>query len=415
MGFINKTPAGSWRANWRDPAGKQKAKTFPTKREAQRFLAEIETAKASGSYVSPAAGKTRFRDHAEPWIAARTTEATTTARDISVMRTHVLPKWGDWQLAKITHLAVQQWVTELARHLSRSMVSKCLQLTSNVMRSAVRNRLVTLNPCEDVTLPKIRQRDTDDRIISREELREFLLPVVPDRYRALVAVAAGTGLRWGEVVGLRTDAVNLGDKPAVRVIRTVIEVSGHTSFKPYPKSRAGARTVPLPNWAADLLREHLTRYRPEDGGLIFANEAGQPLRRTLFRSRVWRPALVRAGLLGEVKIYDDERFEAIWTDADGNKQSQHFDKRREAVIHVARHQAGGIRFHDLRHSYGTWLADDGVPPNKLQKVMGHESVTTTLKFYVRKTEDHDAILDVLNDPEDDDPEDDDPEDDEKAS
>jgi integrase len=188
-------------------------------------------------------------------------------------------------------------------------------------------------------------------------------------------------------------------------VRTVIEVSGHTSFKPYPKSRAGTRTVPLPNWAADHLRQHLKRYPVGDGGLIFANEAGQPPRRTLFRARVWRPSLVRAGLLGEVKIYGEEPFEAIWTDDAGNKHSQRFEKHREAVAHVARYQTGGLRFHDLRHSYGTWLADDGVPPNKMQKAMGHESVTTTLRFYVRKTEDHDAILNVLNDPSDDDSED----------
>jgi integrase len=71
-------------------------------------------------------------------------------------------------------------------------------------------------------------------------------------------------------------------------------------------------------------------------------------------------------------------------------------------VGVARQQFGGLRFHDLRHSYGTWLADDGVPVNKVQKVMGHENVTTTLQLYVRKTEDHGAILDVLNDQDPDD-------------
>ena len=53
MGFINSTPSGKYRANWRDPSGKQRAKTFRTKREAKTFLARIETEKAQGSYVSP--------------------------------------------------------------------------------------------------------------------------------------------------------------------------------------------------------------------------------------------------------------------------------------------------------------------------------------------------------------------------
>ena len=64
------------------------------------------------------------------------------------------------------------------------------------------------------------------------------------------------------------------------------------------------------------------------------------------------------------------------------------------------YQAGGLRFHDLRHSYGTWLADDGVPVNKVQKVMGHENVTTTLQLYVRKRDDPSAILNALDDDDD---------------
>src|SRR3954449_11717826 len=64
---------------------------------------------------------------------------------------------------------------------------------------------------------------------------------------------------------------------------------------------------------------------------------------------------------------------------------------------VARHQAGGLRFHDLRHSYATWLVDDGVPPNMVQRVLGHERATTTLDLYTRRTANSSRILDALND------------------
>jgi integrase len=186
------------------------------------------------------------------------------------------------------------------------------------------------------------------------------------------------------------------DGGTVRVIRTVVEVAGNTSFKQFPKSRAGRRTVPLPSWVVAALRDHLQRSPAEDGGLVFANKAGGALRRTLFRSRVWRPSLVRAGLLGEVRE-EDGKHVARWSDETGRKHVQPFHAERQAVNHVARHQAGGLRFHDLRHSYGTWLADEGVPVNKVQRVMGHENVTTTLQLYVRRTEDPDAILGVLDD------------------
>jgi hypothetical protein len=111
------------------------------------------------------------------------------------MRTHVLPQWGTWQLAKIDHLSVQTWITALGRTLSPDTVAECRRLTSAVLRSAVRNRLIAFNPCEDFKVQKRRRRDTDDQVIERNVFRNRLLPVVPYQYRGIVAVAGGCGLR----------------------------------------------------------------------------------------------------------------------------------------------------------------------------------------------------------------------------
>jgi integrase len=62
---------------------------------------------------------------------------------------------------------------------------------------------------------------------------------------------------------------------------------------------------------------------------------------------------------------------------------------------VAQQQFGGLRFHDLRHSYTTWLVDDGVPPNMVQRVMGHERAAMTLDLYTRRTDDPTRILQAL--------------------
>jgi hypothetical protein len=94
MGFVKPTGAGKWKAFWREPSGKQRSKTFPTKREASAFLAQMEVSKSSGAYVSPHAGRTLFGDHACAWMASWNNEITTTARDASIMRTHVIPQWG---------------------------------------------------------------------------------------------------------------------------------------------------------------------------------------------------------------------------------------------------------------------------------------------------------------------------------
>src|SRR4029079_11696139 len=132
--------------------------------------------------------------------------------------------------------------------------------------------------------------------------------------------------------------------------RTVIEVSRNTTFKPFPKSAAGRRPVPLPTWLGDLVRDPLARWPAASNEPIFANEVGAPLRRTLFRSRIWRPSLVRAGMLGEV-VAVDGGVEAQWTHVDEVKHTERLRTYVQAVQHVARHQAGGLRFHDLRHSY----------------------------------------------------------------
>jgi hypothetical protein len=76
-----------------------------------------------------------------------------------------------------------------------------------------------------------------------------------------------------------------------------------------------------------------------------------------------------------------------------------FTTEREAVAHVAECAHGGLRFHDLRHSYVTWLVSDGVPINAVQKVMGHEQASTTLNRYTHAPDDYAArMLAAFEDP-----------------
>jgi integrase len=175
------------------------------------------------------------------------------------------------------------------------------------------------------------------------------------------------------------------------VIRTVIEVSGRTSFKPFPKTGAARRSVPLPAWLVALSREHIETYPRGEADLIFANWTAGAYLRTLFRSPVWRTALVRAGLLGSVES-DGEKYRGEWTDAAGVSGWALFASEPAAVNHVSRHEAGGLRYHGPRHSYATWLVDDGMPVNMVQRALGHERSSTTLDLYTRRTDDPTRVL-----------------------
>jgi hypothetical protein len=132
---------------------------------------------------------------------------------------------------------------------------------------------------------------------------------------------------------------------------------------------------------------------PDPRSLVFRDRVGRPLRRSNFRRRVRLPSLVRADLLGQVVKLGPERFRAVWPDREGIEWSEEFTTEREAVVCVASKAVGGMRFHDLRHSYATWLVTDGVSINLVQRVMGHEQASTTLNRYTHTPDDYaDRVL-----------------------
>ncbi|MDT0531853.1 site-specific integrase [Micromonospora sp. DSM 115977] len=384
---MSKTPAGTYRANWRDSADRQKAKTFRTKKEANAFLAEVEGALNRGTYVDPHAGRMRFGEFVTRWLAGRSVEARTAERTDSMLRAHLLPQWADWPLAKIDYLAVQEWVTTLGRTLAPSTTTKHLGMLSMIMQTAIRARLIAVNPCEGVRVPRNRAREARAGTISREAFFGQLLPAVPAEHRGIVCAAAGAGLRWGECAGLPWEAVDL-DRGLLHVAQVAVETHGGIVLRAYPKTRAGVRTVPMPPFLVDELRRRRGAAVPDGRALVFADRDGGPQRRSNFRRRVWLPSLVRAGLLGRVAEVAPGRWVASWPDRDGREQRAEFADESAAVAHAAASAFGGLRFHDLRHSYITWLVTDGVPVNVVRRVVGHEKASTTLNRYTHTPDDY---------------------------
>ncbi len=392
MGFVRRTPAGRFRACWRDPAGRQRSKTFRTKKEANAFLAGTESAINHGTYIDPDAGRVRFGDFARRWLEGREVEARTAERTLSALRAHVLPQWSAWPLAKIDHMAVQEWVSDLVRRRSRGTVVRCYSVMSMILKTAVRARVISYNPAEGVKIPPNRSHGSVAMTLSREDFFGRLLPAVPARHRALLCTAAGAGLRWGECAGLTWGSVDL-EKARLRVNQVAVETPSAVTLRRFPKSRAGLRSVPLPEFLVEALRRHGESGSPSD--LVFPSRAGGPMRRNNFRRRVWLPSLVRAGLLGQITESEDG-FRATWRGRDGQAHSETVETHREAVAQIARTAFGGARFHDLRHSYATWLVTEGVPVNVVRKVLGHEQTSTTLDLYTHAPDDYEQrVIDAL--------------------
>lgn len=176
------------------------------------------------------------------------------------------------------------------------------------------------------------------------------------------------------------------DKATVRVGRVGIEVAGHVTYKLYPKSRAGRRTVPPPPFVVKLLRQHKRIVSVGASGRSLPTGTGGPMRRTVFRAWIWRPALVRAGLLGQVAEVGAEALARDLAGPERRRGQQGVSQPAYGPRAGLADGAGRSTLHDLRYSYATWLISGGVPINDVARVMGHEQISTTLDRYTHAFE-----------------------------
>lgn len=326
---------GSWQARYRTPDGAERSKSFPRKVDADRFLASVEGDKVRGAYVDPSAGRQTFGGYARSWMASQVHRPSTVVQVETNMRRHVFPHFEDRPLAAVRPSEVQAWVKSLSADLAPGTVELIYRYVSAVFKAAVQDRVITSSPCVGVRLPKAPPRQV---VPLETEVVHALAAEVPDRYRALVVLAAGTGLRQGEAFGLTLDRVDMLRR-SLRVDQQLVLLPGSGPVLGPPKTAASHRTVPLPQVVLDALAAHLAAYPvTNDMGLVFTNDAGEPIKRTRF-SDVWRPAVERAGA------------------------------------------PAGTGFHSLRHFYASLLIRHGESVKVVQERLGHSSPTETLETY----------------------------------
>jgi integrase len=337
----------SYRARYRDPAGREHSKTFTRRVDAERFVVEVEHAKSRGAWVDPTLGRITFAAWLDQWWATTTNlRQSTQARDQASLRVHAIPRFGRMPLAAIRQIQVRAWVAELAgQGLKPATVVKAYQLFGKVMAAAVDAGIIAQSPCRRIPLPKVEQ--DEKRFLTPAEIARLASTIQP-RFRALVLVSAYGGLRIGELAGLRRGRVDT-TRATVTVLEIATDVSGRLVFGP-PKTRAARRTISLPAPVADELEQHLASYaEPDPDALVFTATRGSALRATNFRRRVWTSA-----------------------------------------VHAA--ELDGLRIHDLRHTaVALWIAA-GASPKEVARRAGHTSVKTVLDVYGHLYDEADVAL-----------------------
>ncbi|MEW2356543.1 site-specific integrase [Spirillospora sp. NPDC029432] len=336
----------SFKVPYRDANGKQTSETFSSFTAASRFRNKVRQQRDEGLSIDPKAGRISVKEYAEKWLAAAASkrEGTYTEYEKRV-RLYIVPALGGRQLRAVTRDEVQKMINDLKRRgLSPMTIRNVHRTTVALFRTAqVIDHKIASSPCVSILLPELPDREVE--VLTAAQVREVSAKM-PARWRAVVLVAAGTGLRISEVVGLTWDRIDL-EAGSVTVDR---QMSTKRLLAPV-KTRKSRRVVPMPDVVADALRAHREAFPP------LMQEVGD-----LDGKTVHRTALVFTRADGAPANAGDVR--------------RPFMRARDAVGLPA-----SVTFHVLRHTYASLLIAGGTHLTVIRDRMGHSSISITSDTY----------------------------------
>jgi integrase len=354
MAAIRKLPSGRWQATVRHPAGHRLTKSDPLKRIVQAWAAQTETQLRNGEIVAERGRGVTVQQWHDRWIAARRVEKTTAHEERLRLAAYILPRWGTWPLRQIGRIDVQTWIADLAKERGPHVTYGCYMLFSKMLGDAELEGLIPATPCRAIELPKIIK--PAPRWLTRTEYSRLLDAMrgktvrtrtrhVPDpmaaQWEAMVAVACHSGLRSGELSGLDVSAVDF-DRGLIRVD----QVMTRFGLRDYPKSDSSRRSVPVhPDALAMLWR--VVADRPSDAPVFQAPRGGR-LHQGNFLKTVWHPALVEAGI-------------------------------------------EPVRAYVTRHTFASWLIQDGVPRWDIAQALGHRTTAFVDRYAFLEPDAHARI------------------------
>jgi integrase len=257
---------------------------------------------------------------------------------------HIKPVLGRLKLKKLTPTQIAGFYQDkLAAGLASASVNKLHVVLHKALDQAVKWHIIPRNVAEVVKAP--RPSPEEIRPLSREQAKVLLEVAQADRFEAIYVLAVTTGLRQGELLGLKWEDVDL-EEGVVRVRRTLTRHKARLLLGE-PKTKRSRRTVRISETAVEALNKHLAHQVGEkkhlgelyrDQGLVFATQRGTLVNPTNLRKRSFKPLLKKAGL-------------------------------------------PAIRFHDLRHTCATLLLSSNVNPKIVSEMLGHATIAITLDTY----------------------------------
>jgi integrase len=303
FGSVRQLPSGNWQARYLGPGGIEHTapETFATERDADDFLAEVQTDMRRGNWLNPDAGQVEFRVYATKWVEERDLKPRSRQEYDRTLRLHILPILGGKALAQLKPPVIRSWRKTLQdNEVGKSTVAKSYRILKAILNTAVDDELIRRNPCR---IAGAGQDKAEERPTATLDEVFRIASTIQPRYRLLVWLACFASLRFGELIGLRRRHV-FPDVPELKVAIATGELDGGIQYDDDPKSDAGKRTIALPAAIATEISEHLKVFAlpGPDGRLFVGPQGGIPTRRNF--NRVWKKALKAAQVNPDLHLHD---------------------------------------------------------------------------------------------------------------
>ena len=360
-GYVRQRKDGSWEglyyAGVNEETGKKKRKSVfaKTRLECEKKLNKAIREYKKQSKAEPSVNDNPSEEKLGYWIdewyklyCKPGIRESTAATYEACIYTHIVPKIGDWKLREITTSKLNMYMVDLlskgkvkkdckGEGLSNEVVRKIHALIKSSLDRAVLDGVIKTNPARNCEVPSKHNSKVD--ILSQEEMKRLLIQAKQDDCFELLLLDLTTGLRRGELLGLKWEDIDFRSN-TLSVNREVVLINGKISVTEL-KSESSYRSIILPQSISNMLQNYKKRVESE---WLFPS----PVKENMPRD----PSAVR--------------------------------KKLSNVLE--RSQCKHVRFHALRHTFATMALQYGLDIKTLSSTMGHSSVELTLDTYSHVTD-----------------------------
>jgi integrase len=330
-----------WQARYDGPDGKERTSLHATKTEAEAEIVKQESAKQTGSWLDPKAGKVTVETYAlETWLPAQNIIGRSEREYRGTLTRYLIPEWGAREMRSIKPSEAGAWQALLVSKykLSGSYPNRVARYVRSIFKLAVIDRVIPVSPFDGIKAPTLVESAASPP--DPAEVRLLIEYAYKDLWRVMIEADAQTGLRSGELRGMRLEKVDLLRR-LYHVDEQLVYEKGRGFYLDKLKTGAGRRVLPLHQRTVDILAAYVAKNPPPTSGpwagLIFTMPDATPI--------------------GESTL--------DWA----LKQTCRYAKTQP------RH------WHELRHHYASVLIAGGENPKVVSKRLGHKDVMTTMRVY----------------------------------